>query len=132
MRFGAVKGKGALMLTHRPFVNVDLGKLLERWSRLDIRFSIAHPSAMSTKEEIEQRLEARFQPISLEVIDESHQHHGHAGWRAGGETHFRVRIIAAAFQDMGRLQRHRAINEALQDQLQGGVHALAIEAAGPL
>lgn len=73
-------------------------------------------------------LKAAFQPSRLEVVDESEHHKGHAGWREGGETHFRVRIAAPAFAGKSRLEIHRAINEALSDELANGVHALAIEA----
>jgi BolA protein len=69
-----------------------------------------------------------FAPSFLEVVDESGQHKGHSGWREGGETHFRLRITAAAFSGMSRLEMHRAVNQALLAELAGGVHALAIEA----
>jgi BolA protein len=64
------------------------------------------------------------------VIDESEKHRGHAGWRAGGETHFRVRIASPRFADMNRLARHRAVMETLDGELKGGVHALAVEFVG--
>ena len=76
------------------------------------------------------KLERAFSPEFLDVIDESHQHHGHSGAREGGETHFRVRIKAQAFKGLSRLAMHRAINEALAEDLASGVHALAIEASG--
>ena len=71
-----------------------------------------------------------LQPERLEVIDESHLHAGHGGARPGGETHFRVRIAAAAFDGRSRIERHRAINALLAGPLREGVHALAIEAHG--
>jgi BolA protein len=64
-------------------------------------------------------------------MDESHQHAGHAGHRPGGETHFRVYIVADAFKGKSRLERHRMINETLAGELGGGVHALAIHASAP-
>ena len=67
-------------------------------------------------------------PAQLEVIDESHLHAGHTGARAGGETHFRVRITAAVFNGRSRLERHRTVNGLLAGPLRDGVHALAIEA----
>ena len=72
-----------------------------------------------------------FAPLSLEVEDESDRHQGHAGHRAGGETHFRVYIVAEAFRGKSRLERHRMINDTLIGELQGGVHALAIHASAP-
>lgn len=87
---------------------------------------------MSAKDRIADALTRGLQPLSLEVIDESHHHAGHMGSRAGGETHFRVRVTAEAFAGRSRLDRHRAVNALLADELQpNGVHALAIEARAP-
>jgi len=82
---------------------------------------------MSTKQTISAKLTEAFAPSFLNVIDESEKHRGHGGWREGGETHFRVQITSAAFEGMSRVARHRAINEALAEELAGGVHALALE-----
>ena len=76
-------------------------------------------------------LEAALSPTRLEVIDESHRHHGHSGWKEGGETHFRVRIVAEAFRGQTRLARHRLINDLLARELAERIHALAIEARAP-
>lgn len=83
---------------------------------------------MSVKATIEQKLTQVFQPTALQVVDESHLHAGHSGWKEGGETHFRVEITAPAFAEMSRVARHRAINDCLADELAGPVHALAIRA----
>ena len=80
---------------------------------------------------ITEKLTAAFAPESLRVVDESHQHQGHAGHRPGGETHFRVYIVAEAFRGKSRIERHRMINAVLDRELAGGVHALAIHAAAP-
>lgn len=80
---------------------------------------------------LESKLQAAFDPISLEVIDESSQHHGHAGARADGESHFRVRIVASALQGKSRVEQHRMINGVLAEELKERVHALAIEASAP-
>jgi BolA protein len=80
---------------------------------------------------ITEKLTIAFDPESLSVVDESHQHAGHAGHRPEGETHFRVYIVARAFQEKSRLERHRMINAALAVELAGGVHALAIHEAAP-
>ena len=82
----------------------------------------------SYKTRIEQKLAAAFAPARLEVLDESDKHHGHGGWREGGETHFRVRIKAQAFAGKSRVETHRAINDVLRSELSERVHALAIEA----
>ena len=77
------------------------------------------------------KLSRAFMPENLRVIDESDHHRGHAGHRPGGESHFRIYIVAQAFQGKSRLERHRMINQALAVELGGGVHALAIHAAAP-
>ncbi len=87
---------------------------------------------MSIKEAIEAKLSGKFSPDRLEVINESYQHAGHQPQFDGeGETHFRVRIISSVFTGMSRVDRHRAVNQVLADELAGGVHALAIEPAAP-
>jgi BolA protein len=86
---------------------------------------------MTTRDVIREKLAKAFTPTSVEVVDESHQHAGHAGHRPGGETHFRVYIVAEAFRGKSRLERHRMINDTLVGELEGGVHALAIHASAP-
>jgi len=80
---------------------------------------------------ITQKLTEAFAPESVRVIDESHEHAGHAGHRPGGESHFRLYIVSEAFRGKGRLERHRMINAVLAAELGGGVHALAIHATAP-
>jgi BolA family transcriptional regulator, general stress-responsive regulator len=86
---------------------------------------------MTTRETITNKLREAFIPESLDVQDESHLHEGHAGHRPGGETHFRVYIVSVAFKGKGRIERHRMINAALDAELKGSVHALAIHAQAP-
>jgi BolA protein len=86
---------------------------------------------MSTKDAITNKLREAFAPESLEVTDESHLHEGHAGHRPGGQTHFRVYIVSAAFEGKSRIERHRMINATLAGELEGNVHALAIRAQAP-
>lgn len=85
---------------------------------------------MSVIVEIRTRLEEAFAPDLLEVIDESEKHRGHAGWREGGETHFRVRIGAEALSPLSRVERHRAIHRALGPDLIARIHALALDVRG--
>ena len=82
---------------------------------------------MSRSEEIKHRLNAAFSPQFLEVIDESEQHRGHAGFQEGGESHFRVRLRAASFAGQSRIARHRAVHAALGHELMTAIHALALE-----
>jgi len=85
---------------------------------------------MSVVETIRRKLTDRFSPDALEVIDESHLHAGHSGARPEGETHFRVRMTAAFFDGLSRVERQRAVNETLKDELAGPVHALAMSVSG--
>ena len=81
-----------------------------------------------TAASIEQRLRDRLTPSALEVLDESADHAGHAGANGTGfGTHFRVRIASAQFDGRSRVQRHRLVYDALQDFMDQGLHALAIE-----
>jgi BolA protein len=86
---------------------------------------------MRVSEIITEKLTAAFTPQSLRVVDESHQHEGHAGHRPGGETHFRVYIVSEAFKEKSRIERHRLVNAVLADELAAGVHALAIHPNAP-
>jgi BolA protein len=77
---------------------------------------------------IERVLRQQFQPTSLEVIDESSQHAGHSGASDSGmNSHFRVRIASSHFENLSRIQRHRLVYDSLQEFLDNGLHALAIE-----
>lgn len=86
---------------------------------------------MSRTDEIERKLREAFAPEALELTDESEQHRGHAGWREGGETHFRLAMTARAFAGQGRVARQRAVNRVLAEELAGPVHALAMELKAP-
>ncbi len=86
---------------------------------------------MSARDTITAKLTDKFAPAFLEVIDESNKHFGHAGWREGGETHFRVRIATRHFDGLSRVAQHRAVMEALDAELRDRVHALAIEVLPP-
>ena len=86
---------------------------------------------MTRRDVITDKLREAFLPESIEVQDESHLHEGHAGHRPGGETHFRLHIVSAAFKGKSRIERHRMINAALDAELKGSVHALAIHAQAP-
>ena len=83
----------------------------------------------SRTERIRSALVAAFHPALLDIVDESHLHHGHAGAAPGGETHYAVKIRAPAFAGLSRLARHRAVNDALKGEFASGLHALHIDAA---
>lgn len=77
---------------------------------------------------LENRLIAQLHPTQLEVLDESAAHAGHTGANAEGfGTHFRIRIASPAFTGKSRVARHRLVYDALQNFIDQGLHALAIE-----
>lgn len=80
---------------------------------------------------IEQRLTAALAPEILEVKDESHLHAGHAGARAGGESHFRLLVVSRNFEGLSRIDRQRRVNEILRDALKEQIHALAMRTLTP-
>ncbi len=83
-----------------------------------------------TAEQIEAALRAAIAPLqSLQVVNESHLHAGHAG--AGEGSHWRVRLVSTALAGRSRVARHRLVYDALRDVIPRGVHALAIEARTP-
>ena len=82
-------------------------------------------------EVIRQKLTAAFQPSRLEIEDDSARHHGHAGARPGGESHFNVTIEAAAFAGAAKVARQRMVYRALAEELAGPLHALSLKALAP-
>lgn len=80
---------------------------------------------------IQDKLITAFQPVRLEVEDDSARHHGHAGARPGGESHFNVIIESQAFAGVGKVARQRMVYHALADELAGPVHALSVRALAP-
>ena len=86
---------------------------------------------MTAVERITRTLTEAFRPADLKVVDESHLHKGHAGHRPGGESHFRVTIVAEAFRGKSRVETHRMVNAALAKEFEDGIHALAIVAKAP-
>ena len=85
-------------------------------------------ATLPLSEQIHIRLSERLQPTELRVIDESAQHAGHMGANDSGVgTHMRVCIASPLFVGIGRVQRHRLVYDALQDFIDQGLHALAIE-----
>jgi BolA protein len=83
-------------------------------------------------DKIEARLQAALAPDALEIIDDSDSHRGHAGHDGTGESHFTVRLTAAAFAGEPRVARQRLVYAALGDLMApGGIHALVIKALAP-
>ena len=85
---------------------------------------------MSVAANIRERL-AALEPLQVELVDESSQHAGHAGWNAGGGTHWRLTIVSPRFTGKPTLARHRMVYEALGELMHNPIHALAITARSP-
>jgi BolA family transcriptional regulator, general stress-responsive regulator len=94
---------------------------------------------MSLQELIEQRLQATFTPLSMTLLDESHEHAGHAG-AVGGGQHFALTMNAAAFTGLNAVKRHQLVYTALHDLMReqhgfehpqlGYIHALKLQLHG--
>jgi BolA protein len=76
-------------------------------------------------------LEAELAPTSLEIIDDSHLHAGHAGAASGG-SHYTVKIVSSRFEGLKLVMRHRLVYDAVHDMNnKSEIHALAITAVAP-
>ena len=82
---------------------------------------------MTMADTIAGKLGQALLPRELEVLDVSHKHAGHSGWRGGGETHFEVRIRADIFAGKSRVECHRMVNGILADELASSVHGLQLD-----
>ena len=85
---------------------------------------------MTVAETIRARLQA-LEPLALDLVDESEQHRGHAGYREGGNTHWRLSIVSPRFSGKPTVARHRMVYQALGELMQHPIHALAITARSP-
>jgi BolA family transcriptional regulator, general stress-responsive regulator len=85
----------------------------------------------SVSETMRAKLEAALSPATLIIEDESHRHAGHAGARAGGQSHFHLTIEAAAFAGVRPLERQRIVHRLLAEELAGPVHALSLTLRTP-
>jgi BolA protein len=85
---------------------------------------------MNVAARIRERL-AGLDPVALELVDESSQHAGHAGWKPGGGTHWRLTIVSPRFAGQPTVARHRMVYQALGELMQNPIHALAITARAP-
>lgn len=82
-------------------------------------------------ERILEKLSEAFTPETLEVVDDSARHAGHAGAAPGGETHYNVTIVSQAFDGLSRVQIQRTIHMVLADEFESGLHALSLKASAP-
>jgi BolA family transcriptional regulator, general stress-responsive regulator len=86
---------------------------------------------MTMHDRIAAKLTQGLHPDRLDIVDESGLHKGHPGAREGGESHFRVHIVAESFAGKSRVARHRMVYDLLAEELATGVHALAVHAFAP-
>lgn len=83
------------------------------------------------RDAIQAKLEAGLSPETIEIVDESDLHAGHAGAREGGESHFRVAVVSAEFAGKGRIERQRLVYALLAAEMAGPVHALSLTTLAP-
>jgi BolA family transcriptional regulator, general stress-responsive regulator len=88
-------------------------------------------AAMGLEEQIAKKLRQAFAPETLEVVNDSGRHAGHAGSPGTGESHFSIKVVSRRFAGKSRVERHRMVNEVLAEELAGPIHALAISALTP-
>ncbi len=73
---------------------------------------------------------AALDPVTIEIIDDSAKHAGHAGAKGGG-GHFRLAIVSARFAGCRTMERHRLVYDALGPLMKREIHALSISAKTP-
>ena len=89
------------------------------------------PSSPDRAERIRRALLAAFPAATVDVVDDSHRHAGHAGARPEGETHYSVRVVSPAFAGLNRVSRSRAAHAALEAEFGTGLHALSLRLLTP-
>jgi len=92
----------------------------------------ADKTHLSRAERIENALRDALAPIHFALTDESAKHAGHAGARPGGETHYHVVLVSAAFEGQTRVARQRLVYRALDEEFETGLHALSLNLKTPL
>ena len=86
---------------------------------------------MTRADRIAAALNQAFNPIKLRIVDDSARHAGHAGAAPGGQTHYSVLLVSAAFRGKSRVNRSRAVHDVLTDEFATGLHALALTLRTP-
>ena len=93
--------------------------------------TVVNSAPMDKANQIREVLERSLSPLQIRILDESAHHAGHAGAREGGQSHFRLEIVARQFEGLNRVARHRLIYQALGNAFSEGLHALQIIAKAP-
>ena len=86
---------------------------------------------MRVAQAIENKLSKELTPARLEIEDDSARHHGHAGARPEGESHFNVTVVSAKFEGMSRIERQRLVYRLLAEEMKTDIHALALTTLTP-
>lgn len=86
---------------------------------------------MTITDRMNEKLTAALSPLRLLIVDDSHKHEGHSGWREGGQTHFRVEIVSPQFDGKSRVERQRLVYSLLAEELADTVHALQLKTLAP-
>jgi BolA protein len=86
---------------------------------------------MTAETRLREKLMVALEPTRLDIVNESELHAGHRSSPNTGESHFRILIVSSMFTGVSRLGRHRMVNEAIADELKGGIHALALSTYAP-
>ncbi len=86
---------------------------------------------MRVREAIESKIIAALNPEHLEIIDDSASHAGHAGASPEGESHFKVLVVAKAFEGQNRVQRQRMVFDAIAQEMASHIHALTLKTQTP-
>lgn len=86
---------------------------------------------MTVADIIHTKLTEALEPDSVDIVDESHKHKGHAGYREGGESHFQVTVVSAGFEGQNRIARQRTVYDILSEELAGPIHALSLKLMTP-
>tara|TARA_R110001599_G_scaffold93331_3_gene243649 strand:- start:10440 stop:10733 length:294 start_codon:yes stop_codon:yes gene_type:complete len=96
---------------------------------MESKVNMPQPSDRTSR--IRDLLTAAFEPVHLEIVDDSARHAGHAGAAPGGETHYNIAITSNAFEGLSRVQIQRAVMLVLQKEFDSGLHALSLQANLP-
>jgi len=86
---------------------------------------------LSRAARMEKTLQTQFTPIAFQLTDDSSKHAGHAGARPSGETHYTLRMVSGAFEGLSRVARQRLVYQALGEEFETGLHALALDLKTP-
>lgn len=86
---------------------------------------------MSAEQRLREKLMIALEPTRLDVVNESELHAGHRSSPGTGQSHFRVLVVSPKFTGLSRVERHRLVNDVIADELDGGIHALALSTYAP-